>query len=418
MEEMIVILHGAFLLIFGVFLSGSFVDLHLDRKNILTLFWVCLLLGLLQTITLILWGEDITWLVYPWITHLPLVVFLHMYYHKKWSTSIVAVASTYLCCQPSKWFGIISSYLGASLVNEYIIRWSVLFFVAIIIVNYLTPYLSQIYLREDRSVILLGSVPLTYYIFDYSVGIYTDLWLSNNPIVAEFLPFFLCVSFLVFAMVYYKENEEKMDAKRKEKIIHLSIEQQSKEMEVMKHKEYKTRLLRHDMRVFLSDLYLSIEKGQKDEALRMIRNYMDSVESTVIPKYINDPMVDHVIASYAERCECEGIDFVSIIEVDTIEVDEVILCSILSGVLENAVVDQLSCPTDMRSIKLVMRKQCDQLLVSISEPLLEIPMFIDGMPIDKNDRHSTQEIRHLVERLGGTCEFSMKDQMYIFRALI
>ena len=52
--------------------------------------------------------------------------------------------------------------------------------------------------------------------------------------ITEFFRFFLCITFLLFCVVYYKEYEQKLDLERKEQIINISFEQQKKEMELMK----------------------------------------------------------------------------------------------------------------------------------------------------------------------------------------
>ena len=101
---------------------------------------------------------------------------------------------------------------------------------------------------------------MIYYIFDYTTMIYTDLWISNNRIVAEFLPFFLGIIYMVFGVLYCSENEEKILAEHKADIIRIVAEQQKKEIESIKHNEKTIRILHHDMRLFLSSLSVCLEQ--------------------------------------------------------------------------------------------------------------------------------------------------------------
>jgi len=420
MTTVFTLLQGAFLLAFGVILSAAFTDLRFTRQNTLSLLVFYCFSGILQIGTMIIWDDQAGWLAYPLITHLPLILYLHVFYRKRFATALVSVLTAYLCCQPSKWFGVLVSYFFPVPPAEYLVRWIVLIVVAVIMLKYTAPYLSQIYNKDSRSVLIFGTIPITYYVFDYAVSIYTDLWIENNRIVAEFLPFFLCVAFFAFCFVYYREYEQKADAQRKEQIIQLAVEQQTREMEAVKRKEHEIRLLRHDMRMLLSSLALCVEEGDKDAALKMIHNYTDSVDATAIQRYCSSSILNYVIADYASRYEKEGIPFDSVIEVDSIDIDETILCSILSNALDNAFHAQQLLPTGERSIQLTMRKQNGKLLISLANPVLEPPIFVDGLPVttQKGHGYGIQSIRYMVERLRGTCQFTMKDQIFVFRAIL
>ena len=65
---------------------------------------------------------------------------------------------------------------------------------------------------------------------------------------------FLCIVFLLFSVVYYKEYESKADLELQEQFIKISFEQQKKELESIKEKENEIRIIRHDMRLFINTL--------------------------------------------------------------------------------------------------------------------------------------------------------------------
>ena len=55
---------------------------------------------------------------------------------------------------------------------------------------------------------ILGFMPFVYYIFDYVTSIYTSLLYSGLEIVGEFLGFVLCLTYLMFLFLYFKEYNE------------------------------------------------------------------------------------------------------------------------------------------------------------------------------------------------------------------
>lgn len=185
--------HYTLILLFGLLLSVAFAGIRFSKKNIgiiLILFTLC---GSMQLAGYAAFDEMFVWKIYPLITHLPIFLLLYLYYHKPIPTALAAVSTAYLCCQPAKWFGLLLETLTGSHVLGQTIRILTLLIVCFIAVRYLTSYISEIYSKDNRSVIIFGIVPVIYYVFDYSMGIYTDFWLNNNRATTEFLPFFLCI---------------------------------------------------------------------------------------------------------------------------------------------------------------------------------------------------------------------------------
>ena len=78
-ENVLYILHNATTLLFGVYISAAFLGIRMDRRNVMTLLWFSLALGVLCIISNLLWGATGTQRIYPLIIHLPLVIFLHLY---------------------------------------------------------------------------------------------------------------------------------------------------------------------------------------------------------------------------------------------------------------------------------------------------------------------------------------------------
>ncbi len=419
-ENIFSLLHGGFLLVFGVILSAAFSGLHLTRKNALICLAFCAFSGILQILTSIVWSKAAIWALYPLITHLPLVLFLRLFYHKRTVTAAVSVLTAYLCCQPAKWFGVLTSTITPNPTIEYFVRWAVMLMVAILCLRFFVPYLAQIFNKDSRSVLIFGIIPFVYYIFDYKAIFNTNLWMDNNRIVAEFLPFFLCISFILFCFVYYKEYEQKADAQRKEQIIRITVEQQSKEVETIKRSEQEIRLLRHDMRMFLSSLAISVEEGDRDTALKMIQSYIHNTASTAVRRYCSNPVINYVLSDYATRFEQIGVSFQPQVKLQELKVDETLFCSILFNGLDNALNAQMALPAEQRNVKLMLKHKNGKLLLSIQNPVKSSPLFADGLPLSAHEGHGygTQSIRYTAERLGGSCRFSAEDQIFTLRVVI
>lgn len=401
-------------------LSAVCAGVRPNKKNTLVFFLLFVICGILQLFFFFTLEEDFVWKIYPCITHIPIVLLLCLYYHKRLITAIAAVTTAYLFCQPAKWISMLTTALGGGEIASHISYIVVLLILGAVMFRFLGSYLADIYNKESRSVVIFGIVPVIYYGFDYVISIYTEIWTKNNRIAIEFLPFFLCIVYMIFCVVYYKEEELKADAERKEQMIRLAAEQQSREIQAIKRSEQEIRLLRHDMRLLLNNLAVSIENNDSEHALKMISGYVSQIDKTMIHRYCENDTINYILSGYATKCQEQKIAFHTKVAIEAFTIDEVIFASILSNALDNAVNAQATLPESERSISVMLKTSNEKLLLSVQNRYDETPVFVDGMPVSNRKGHGygTQSIVYLTERLGGNCHFSLQDERFLLRVII
>ena len=316
--------------------------------------------------------------------------------------------------------GMLTLTLTDSPVAEYIVRILVLIATGYVAVRYLARYVSHIFSRDLRSVLIFGTVPMVYYVFDYSMSVYTDLWHINNRLAAEFMPFFLCIIYFLFFMVYYEEYEEKADAIRKEHLVTVAVEQQKKEMAAIRRSEHEIRILRHDMKHFLDMLALHLEEGDVDSSVKIVESLTHRIQATTLQRFCTNDMVNHILSSYVEKCGNLKIKLDTDIHLESLQTDEIIFCSILSNALDNAVNAVKDLPSERRRISFMLKTSDGRLLLSVKNQFRDRPVIVDGMPLSKKAGHGygTQSIRWLTEKAGGNCQFSIQNEVFILRVII
>jgi len=420
MENILNYARYALLLLFGILLSMAFAGIRLKSRNLIMAYALFVICGLFQTAAYRLFDEAFVWQLYPVITHLPIILLLCLYYRRPASTALAAVVTAYLCCQTPKWFRLILETLTGSPITGQIAYIIFFLLVGAFAIHHLAPCIAEIYSKDSRSAFIFGIVPMIYYLFDYSMGVYTDFWLSNNRTAVEFLPFILCISFIVFCIVYYKEYELKTDAERKEELIRITIEQQAREHEAIMRSEQEIRILRHDMSLFLNSLMHCMDKEGTEAARHMITGFSSKVEATTINRYCNNAMVNYILSDFADKCQENHIDFQATVEMDDLAADEIMFSSILSNALDNALTAQKELPEAERGIKVMLKTSDNKLLLSVRNPFGHEPLFVDGMPVSRNKGHGygTQSIRYMTERLGGNCQFTIDNQMFVLRVVL
>ena len=420
LETILFLIHAALLLLFGVYLSVAFAGISFTRRNLLNVFNLCVLCSILQIAAYLSLPGDALWEIYPLITHLPLILFLHIRYHKKLITALVSVFTAYLWCQPAKWFGILVYYFTDNIIAEYLTKFTIIGIVAFFTLKYLASYLAVIYNKDTKSVCIFGIMPTVYYIFDYATMIYSDLWVNNNRVVAEFLPFFLGITYTIFCFMYYKEYEQKLDIERREQLIRITTDAQAREFAAVKRSEQEIRILRHDMRLLLSNLAVCIENDNSDKALDIIASYASHVEGTKLEHFCKNDTVNYVLSHFAAKCSSSDVRFIYTVELDELMVDEILFSSILSNALDNALNAQKDLSVSMRSIHLMLKSAHGKLLLSVENPIAKKPRFSDGLPVadEKGHGYGSQSIRYMTEHLGGNCQFSTQDNNFILRIII
>lgn len=420
MTQVLYFVHAGVLLLFGVYISAIFSGILLTKKNIAICFGFCIGSGFLQILSYLYLSPNYVWKLYPVITHIPLFLLLGFVFQQRAITAISAISTAYLCCQPAKWFGVLIFTLTQNRLIEYIIRICLLCALFAVIYFYLGENMSEIFHKDTRSVCIFGITPIIYYLFDYIVAIYTDFWTSYSHITADFLAFFLCIIFLIFCLIYYKEYEQKANAQQKEQMIRLIIEEQKKELEAVNRSEHEVRILRHDMRLFLRNLSLCIDNDDKTTAQKMISSYIDNVDATTVKKYCNNPTINYVISAFSKKCDELQIELIYHIDIEELNCDEIIFSSIISNALDNAVNAQQYVPVAQRKIELMLKNLNGKLLFSIQNPFRVRPVLSNGIPVtvQKGHGYGSKSILYLTERMGGVCQFKIDGNSFIVRVVI
>lgn len=420
MEQILYYVHYAILLIFGIAASAAFAGVTATRKNGGRLLFLAALCGGLQMAVYGLFGENTVWQWYPLITHLPIVLALRLWFGRQLSNAMSATATAYLCCQIAKWFGLAAYAFSGNTIVELLVRIVVLLVTLAVLLRWISGKIAKIYSPAHKSYWVFGITPVVYYLFDYAVGIYSNLWSGNHQLVVEFLPLFLCTGHLVFCAVYYREYELKQEAEGKEQLLRITVEQQTKEVEMIRRSEEEIRRLRHDLKLFLNSLSSCIERSDKETAQKLIAGFSHQAEASSVKRYCENDTLNYVLSDYAAQCREKGIPFHAAVELAELSVDEILFSTILANALDNALNAQESLPPDRRIIRLLLKNSGGKTLLRVKNPCVQPPEFRDGLPVTfrSGHGHGVVSIQYATEKLGGNCQFIMEEDWFVLRVVV
>lgn len=421
MESIVEYLHYGTILVFGIYLSASFLGIQMNKKNSLILLAFSSVVGIINGVCFLLYGLVFTEQIYPIIVHLPLILFLTFFYKYRMISTILSVFVSYLCCQISNWIGI----LFLNITDLQWVYYSVRIIVDILVLNLLIYYVSnavtQFLQKSTKEILIFGCIPFVYYVYDYITTVYTNLFYLERTVIIEFLSFMLCIFYVLFLMIYFKQYEEKEKMEQRNRILEMQRIQSEKDVERMKRSEYEISILRHDMRHFLNDIAGLVEIGEIDQALDYIHEIIDDVDKTATKKYCSNKIIDMILSSYENIMKENEIDFSYYIQIpEKLKFLDSDISSILSNGLENAVHATASLKKKERKIRLDMYINNDKLLISLKNTYGEKPKIEDGVLKAKEKGHGfgTQSIRYVTEKLKGNCQFIVDKEYFILRIVL
>lgn len=65
-----------------------------------------------------------------------------------------------------------------------------------LVIRYIAPYIIRLHYENKKTLLLFFLLPLSYYILEYTLTVYTDLLYTGGPVIIDFMDSFLVLFFL------------------------------------------------------------------------------------------------------------------------------------------------------------------------------------------------------------------------------
>lgn len=417
-------LRYALVLIFGVALAFLFSGVENTRSNKLAIIVFCMLMLFIQMLSWQMLGLRFTAQLYPFITHLPLMLFFILYFKLPWQISMSSVLAPYLCCQIPRWIGaVMEAATGNHLVNHvfYIITMGVVYY---FLKKYVVKSVQELMARSMGSCLLFGAVPLLYYLFDYATTVYTDLLYSGFRGAVQFTPSLICTFYFVFVLLYYNESQKQAEAQRQRDIFAAQLQQAQLDLNTMRQMESSTLIYRHDMRHHLS----LIGSFAADGDMQKIKEYLASTDADIDAltpmRYCENETVNLILSTFETRAKKEGVALYAEVKLpEALGISDTELCALLSNALENAVAAAAQV-TEERLRKVYVRALVNggKLMISAENAYVGKIELEGELPKSKNPEtghgFGIKSIVSIVERHGGLYSFETEDGVFVLQLLL
>lgn len=406
--------------LFGSAVAVSFAGMAPTKKNYLAL--GCLTVGLfiLQTLCLGIYGMDITTKLYPLLSHLPVVIFIVVYLKCSWLVSLTCMFVSFLCCQPSRFLGTVTGEAFDNASMDHVGYIATSFLIYYFLQKYVVKSVRHLITRSYKSCLLFGAMPAFYYLFDYSVTVYTDFMYSGTRAAVQFLPFVTSAFYFVFVLLYYAETQKQSSIQRERDMLDTQLKQAQTEFASLRQMQQNAAAYRHDMRHH----FALLQSLASEENITEIKEYLKTAQSdidAITPKrFCKNETVNLILSSFASKAEQSQI----LLTIDanmpnSLAFSDTEFCSLLSNAMENAInACKNITDSNKRHIKLRIYSKNNKLCIDIRNTYQIEPIFHQGLPVSKEPGHGfgTKSISYVVEKHGGIFQFYVKDGWFIFQA--
>lgn len=419
-------IHNISTMVFGIFISAFFLGVRRNSRNIIILLCFSAFEGFLYITGSLLFGELLIQCCYALVVHVPLIAGLILYYKYPLVSSCISVFSAYLCCQLSNWSGLLMLTITKEQWCYYASRILITVITFFLLCRFVCRTTETIFTRDTKELYIIGFLPTTYYISDYTFTKLSNLLYSSNKLIVEFMGFTLCISYFAFLFVYFHEYENKQEIKQYGKLMEMQLLSVKKEIKQVEQNKQKLTILRHDMRHHLDIILTQLQINDTEKAVRYIKEISDSYDDTVITTYCKNQMLNSVVSIYHTRFTENGITFYYDITVDeSLSCPDAAICTILSNALENCIhalehMEIRETVSKKKWVRLTVSQKGTHLLLHIENPVSQIPKFVDGIPTSKQKGHGigVKSIVYYVEQLNGQYQFSISNHLFILRIII
>lgn len=404
---------------YGLVLSYSFAKVSI-KKYLKSLIIIVVGFCTVQLVIYFLLGEQFLYKAYPFVTHIPLVILLAVYYKKPLNIALVSVLTSYLLCTPRKWIGTAASaYWGYDSEISFLVQIIVTIPLLVLIIKMSAPYIAGLQQEDNKVISLLIYVPLTYYIIEYGITVYSSMLYTGGPAIVEFMDSAIVVVYFIFSVLYLKISLHNRHILLEKANLQLLIKQSEYEIASMKEAQHMAAIYRHDMRHHLSLIDGYLAEGDKQKAADYIRLAQERIEKITPNRYCGNNTVNLILSSFAAKARANGVNL--LVDADLppdLNLPETELCTLLANGLENAIAAAAQVAGEQSgTARVICHTHKGNLLIFMENNFSGEVTIEDGLPQSKRQGHGfgVRSMAMIAEKYDGYFSFTAEGGVFTLK---
>ena len=425
------VFNSGLLFLFGAILSLLITGGCKTRREWVIFFALCAFFLAVQLHVFLAFGADIASLLYPLDIHLPLLLGLILGLKRPVGISLVSIFTAYLCCQLPRCGAVIVAAATDSALAGQIVYTLIIAPIFFLLRRYFVPSARDTMTESLQSLLLFGSVPILYYIYDYTIAsnfklLYSEL-LSSDPdfsagqVAAELLPTAVCLLYMAYTTAYRQQLRQRTRTELQNSLLEGQLRQAASEMATLRHVEAQAATYQHDMRHHLAAISAFLAAGKPQQAEKYIRQVQAGIEAITPKRFCENELVNLLCSAFSAMAERMGVRLTLEAALPgSVAIPDTALCALLSNGLENALNAAEGMTGDCRWVEFYCGVRLDKLLIEIRNPYTGQIVFRDGLPETARPNHGygCLSIRTIAQLHRGLCDFKAENGIFTLRVAL
>ena len=419
------------LFLFIAILSVLISEACKTRRSWVVFFAMCPIFLALITYSWLQFGLDFTKRIYPLFIHFPLFLGLTIGSKRPVGISLVSICAAHLCCQLPRCGIVIAIAATQSTLVGQIVYTVIIAPIFFFLWRYFLPSARDTVAESPQSLLLFGSVPILYYIYDYTIAdsfkllyselLYSGFHYSAGQMAAEILPAVAGLLYMVYTTAYRKQLRQRTQAELQSSLLGGQLKQAEAEMVTLRQAEAQAAAYQHDMRHHLAAINAFLGADKPRQAESYIKQVQADIEAITPKRFCENELVNLLCSAFSGKAERLGVRLtVEAALPGSVAISDTELCALLSNGLENALNAVREMTKDRRWVAFYCGIRLDKLLIEIRNPYTGQITFRDGLPETArlNHGYGCLSIRTIVQIHRGLCDFKAEDGVFTLRVAL
>ena len=272
-----------------------------------------------------------------------------------------------------------------------------------------------------QNLVLFGSLPCVYYVFDYATTIYSKALYEGIPALTEFFPTAIILFYLVFLAAYHTQTQQRLEAELQSSVLERELKQSGVELDALRHMETQTAIYQHDMRHHLRALQSFLAVGDTHQAQEYIQKVQSDVETITPKQFCENALVNLLCSSFWTKAERKQVRLSVNAKIPgDVTISDTELCSLLSNALENAMQAVEGLAEGERWVELYCGVKRNKLLIEVKNPFVGDVEIRDALPVSHQAGHGygCRSIRAIAQRHRGHCSFEAENGVFTVQVIL
>lgn len=315
---------------------------------------------------------------------------------------------------------VIVSLIGGGRIADLIIRILTYFLCVFAEFKFLRKRFLMLDYLQEKSWRMLTSVPIGFTLLVALIGTY-PVHYSESVEGTIYIYAVAVVMILVYVAVYHSLiNQYNLQlAEYSNTILASQSESFQKQLEAINSTEEQIKIMRHDMRYNLIVVSNMIAAGDNAGVLEYIGAVEKKLDETKEPAYCSNPIVNAILAYYAERAASKGIKTeVKFAMPKTLSVDIMDFTAFVANALDNAVTACSKVPEKQRRLRVRTARNKVAYVIEIANSYSGTVVFDeDGLPVSKESGHGigTRSISEFAKKNNAGLDYDVTEDWFELR---